>query len=175
MATFLLVLERACLGASRESTVPKDTVGLILRTFLGLTIDVVFPDPGFLEVECLATVFMLPDDFLEADLKGIVYRILGLAESLPPLESPGGWIPCAGGVPAAQEVPCLEEPPLATWGTPFAGGGPAAPVAPCLEEPPLATWGIPFAGGGPAATPAPCLEELPGAGMSTAGTCEQDS
>ena len=37
-------------------------------------------------------------------------------------------------------------------------------------------WGeAPLLGEGPAATLAPCLEELPGAGLSTAGTCKQDS
>jgi hypothetical protein len=65
-----------------------------LRTFLGLTTDVIFPDPGFLEVGYLAAVFMLPDDFLEADLVGVLKRTLGLAMSIPSLVSPGGRTPC---------------------------------------------------------------------------------
>ena len=79
----------AFLGASRTSVLAKVAAGLRLRTFLGFTKEESFPDPGFLTVENLAAVLMLPVDFLETALVGVLKWTLGLALSfltLPPAQ-----------------------------------------------------------------------------------------
>jgi hypothetical protein len=89
-ATLLFLFVTAFLGASRTSALAKVVAGLRLRTFLGFTTEESFPDPGFLIVENLAAVLMLPVDFLETALVGVLKWTLGLALSVPTLLAPGG-------------------------------------------------------------------------------------